>query len=390
MPANIAHMLIAHKTLNKLREKSKEIQELQNYINIFDDDSDRTKLYKSYYNLGSLGPDLFYYSRRATGIKDLMFDVNSSAKGVEPWSYHLHSVEPNKFPLKMIEILFRDALKDPNGKYILEDQDRCKLAFIAGYLTHIAADQIIHPIVDAIAGPYYRSGENREKHRNCEAFQDYFLYLKVYDLEGKPEEQRYDFFEQKFNTWCDCITGLTTRNTEDWFRYFIQRAFAETYNILPEEDIIEDSVDNLLMVLRLCDNVGPYKKAAKEYAKYGEKSGNYIEFIEKIDYLKYYRIAVELSVVYLLEFYNVVALLENNVYFPDDEKTRSRFLNIVDNADLTRPLNNDILSKSSKYYKANVTDISETIIPKSVAEEISIFSEKEILSMESYTEIFRC
>ena len=47
-------MLIAHKTLNKLREKSKEIQELQNYINIFDDDSDRTKLYKSYYNLGSL------------------------------------------------------------------------------------------------------------------------------------------------------------------------------------------------------------------------------------------------------------------------------------------------------------------------------------------------
>ena len=112
-----------------------------------------------------------------------------------------------------------------------------KLAYIAGHLSHIAADQIIHPLVNGIAKPYYRSGKNRKKHRECEVFQDYFLYEEVY--RGKREAARdrrraaYDFFRQDFRDWVDCIPGLTTRNTEDWFRYFLQRGFVETYGACP-------------------------------------------------------------------------------------------------------------------------------------------------------------
>ncbi len=37
---------------------------------------------------------------------------------------------------------------------------------------HKAADQIIHPLVNAVAEPYYHSGKNRKRRRECEVFQD--------------------------------------------------------------------------------------------------------------------------------------------------------------------------------------------------------------------------
>jgi hypothetical protein len=76
------------------------------------------------------------------------------AKGVTPWSYHLHSHRPNAFPLKLVEIIFSDVIRE-KGKVKLYEDDIRKLAYIAGHLTHIAADQIIHPIVNSVAGPYY-------------------------------------------------------------------------------------------------------------------------------------------------------------------------------------------------------------------------------------------
>ena len=87
MPANIAHMLIAHKTIERL--KTKAGNKVADFANMIDDTS-KTKNCRAYMNLGSVGPDLYYYCN--------------------------------------------------------------------------------------IAKPYYRSGKNRKKHRECEVFQDYFLY----------------------------------------------------------------------------------------------------------------------------------------------------------------------------------------------------------------------
>ena len=339
MPANIVHMLIAHKALQKLKDKG--VAEFTQFAEMLDDSS-RSRNYRAYVNLGSVGPDLYYYGQIVSNIKDLLIEGFVQAKGVTPWSYHLHSCRPNEFALKLVEIMFSDAIRE-KGKIKLEDDDIRKLAYIAGHLTHIAGDQIIHPVVNSVAGPYYRSGKNRKKHRECEVFQDYFLYEEVYRLEEKSGA-KYDFFKQKFNKWMDCVRGPTARNTEDWFRYFLQRGFVETYGTSPSEDEIEDSVDNLLLTLKTCQIIGPYKKAAKDYRKNGDGSGMCQEYIKDVNYIKYWRLAVELALVYLIGLYEVYFVLKEGKDFTDRHK--ERFLDIVSDADLSCPLKQNIFEKA--------------------------------------------
>lgn len=340
MPANITHMLIAHKALQTL--KAKGIDEFAQFAEALDDAS-KDKNYKAYVNLGSLGPDLYYYAKMAGSIKDMLEEGFVQAKGVTPWSYHLHSHGPNEFPLKLVQILFSDAIRK-NGKVAaLQDEDMRKLAYIAGHLTHIAADQIIHPLVNDVAGPYYREGQNRKKHRECEVFQDYFLYEEIYRLEEKSGS-KYDFFEQDFRSWADCVRGLTLRNTEDWFRYFLQRGFVETYGTFPTEEEIENSVDNLLLTLWASQKLGPYKQADKEYRKDGQNSKMYQEYIKDVDYIRFYRLAVELAVVYLIALYEVYFVLREGKDFND--KHTKRFLSIVSDADLSCPLQQKIFEKA--------------------------------------------
>ena len=339
MPANVTHMLIAHKALQTL--KAKGVDEYKQFTEKLDDSS-RSRNYKAYMNLGSLGPDLYYYDRLSSSIKDMLKEGFVQAKGVTPWSYHLHSYKPNEFPLKLVEIIFSDVIRE-NSQVNLYDDDMRKLAYIAGHLTHIAADQIIHPVVNSVAGPYYREGRNRKKHRECEVFQDYFLYEEVYRLEEKSGT-KYNFFKQDFRSWTDCVRGITTRNTEEWFRYFLQRGFVETYSSCPSEQGIENSVDNLLLTLRACRQMGPYKKADKEYRRDKENSKMYREYIKDVDYIKYYRLAVELAVIYLIALYEVYFVLKKGKDFTDRHK--KRFLSIVSDADLSCPLKQKIFEKA--------------------------------------------
>ncbi len=339
MPANITHMLIAHKALQKL--KTKGIDEFTEFAAELDKDSGKEN-YKSYVNLGSLGPDLYYYAKLSSSVKDVLKEGFVQAKGVTPWSYHLHSHKPNEFPLKLVEIIFSDVIRTKDKVNLYED-DKRKLAYIAGHLTHIAADQIIHPVVNRVAGPYYREGKNRKKHRECEVFQDYFLYEEVYRLEQKSGS-KYDFLKQNFHKWTDCIKGVTTRNSEEWFRYFLQRGFVETYSTCPTEDEIENSVDNLLLTLRACQKLGPYKKADKEYQKNKEGSAMCKEYIKDVSYIQYYRLAVELAVIYLIALYEVYFVLKEGKDFTDRHK--KRFLSIVSDADLSCPLKQKIFEKA--------------------------------------------
>jgi hypothetical protein len=355
MPSNIAHMLISHKAIYKVKEKN--IPEYSAFVDLLDNpmkDEEKGEInLRAYMNLGSLGPDLFYYSKLAKGAVEMFRDGFVNARGVEPWSYHLHSIRPNEFPLKLIEIVFRDAL-EKNGKYELQAEDYARLAFIAGYLTHIAMDQILHPIINKAVGPYYRSGDFRKKHRECEIFQDYFIYEGVYRLEGKlgTEGEKYDFFKQDFNLWADCIPGNTFQNTEDWFRCFLQRGFAETYNLFPDENTIEDSVDNILLTLRFCNQFGPYKKAANEFRSEGEASIKYKQYIADLDYFKHYNTAVELAALYIMALYEIYALLKANCDF--SEKQARRFKHIVSAADLSCPLEKNIFAKAEKALKKTI------------------------------------
>ena len=105
---------------------------------------------------------------------------------IDQWSYQLHSKTPNIFPLKLIEIAWREANPEfPEW----EEDDLQKFAFTCGFLTHMAADQIIHPLVNKVAGPYYKSGDHRKVHRQCEVYQDVAIYQKFNPGKSVLEEE---------------------------------------------------------------------------------------------------------------------------------------------------------------------------------------------------------
>ena len=348
MPASIAHMVIVHKAFELLRTKGSD--ELREFARMIDDPGRRQENdYWKYMNLGSIGPDLYYYVSMVQSGWDMLMEGFVKAAGVVPWSYHLHSSIPNEFPLSLCRVLFSDVVRTEDG-IEMDADDRRKLAYIAGHLSHVAADQIIHPLVNRIAKPYYRSGQNRKKHRECEVFQDYFLYEEVYrarrDAASGPDKVAYDFFRQDFRDWVDCIPGLTTRNTEDWFRYFLQRGFVETYGSFPSEGDIENSVDNLLAVLLISRMRGPYRDAADEYEQYHENSPMYRQYISEPGYVAYYEQAVKLSAIYIAALYEVYAILSTGKDFTEPKKTR--FLKIVRGADLSCSLEQNILQSAYK------------------------------------------
>lgn len=323
MPADIAHLLICNKAVKVLQDGG----EYETFINVLDADE-----HKPYLNLGSIGPDLSYYGSQWEGMKSLLLEQADKPLGVDGWSYLLHSKEPNQFPLTLIELTWKDTRWEVQE---WEGNDLDKFAFACGYLSHMAADQIIHPLVNGIAGPYYRRGENRKIHRECEIYQDVGLFHTLY-----PQE---DFMEKSFHLWVD-LDPRSSKNAPEWFRYFLQRAFVESHGVYPKEEEIEDWVDGLLLILRGIQWFGPYKTAWKDLKENGIFSGKFNPYFK--DYMKVFFKAVELTSIYwkmVFELYDPPGNL-----FQISDPMRKRFKRVVQNADLSSPLQKDILKDAKE------------------------------------------
>jgi hypothetical protein len=325
MPASIAHMLISR----KVREQLSLVQEYNNFGTILSD-------HQVYMELGSLGPDLPYYESTVKAGVNLLLDRSDKPMGVDQWSYQLHSKSPNIFPLKMIEIAWREANPELDD---WEEDDQQKFAFICGFLTHMAADQIIHPLVNKVAGPYYKSGDHREVHRECEVYQDVVLYQELYPGQS--------LLDEKPNLWCDLNPGWGD-NTPVWFRYFLQKAFVEAHSITPGEDNIENWVDGILFTLRGLNNFGPYVKAARDFSTGGKESVSYKRFYGETNYRDFFQQAVDLALIYVK---TVFALFDID-QLSDDE--RQFFEEVVQDADLSAPLQKDIYSSAKKRFDEGI------------------------------------
>ena len=70
----------------------------------------------------------------------------------------------------------------------------------------------------------------------------------------------------------------------------------------------------------------------------------YQNYIKNVDYIKYYRLAIELSLIYLIALYEVYFVLQQGKDFTD--KHKKRFLSIVSDADLSCPLKQKIFEKA--------------------------------------------
>lgn len=339
MPANIAHLLICNKAVKALQNGD----EYEEFINILDSDE-----CKPYLNLGSIGPDLSYYGSQWEGLKALLFDQSDKPLGIDGWSYLLHSKEPNLFPLNLVELTWKDTRWEQEE---WEAMDHYKFAFTCGFLSHMAADQIIHPMVNEIAGPYYRSGESRKVHRECEIYQDVALFHELY-----PQE---DFMDKSFNLWVD-LEPESTHNAPDWFRYFVQRAFVESHGIYPKEGEIEDWIDGLLLILRGIKRVGPYKTAYEELKTEGLPSEKYHRYFG--GYMKRFFQAVELTSIYWKMVFELYDPPSGVLQISDP--MRKRFKSVVQNADLSSPLQKTILADAQAALGQGVPRKYKTLLSK--------------------------
>ncbi|MDD5242447.1 MAG: zinc dependent phospholipase C family protein [Syntrophorhabdaceae bacterium] len=109
--------------------------------------------------LGAVGPDYPYLSELLGGFLR-----------VHSWADRMHYENTSEFIGHGIK-----SLLGLNGDAF----DIC-LAWLCGFTTHIVADSVIHPVVQAIVGPYiFNSGE----HRHCEMIQDSYIFNEIKKVE---------------------------------------------------------------------------------------------------------------------------------------------------------------------------------------------------------------
>jgi hypothetical protein len=113
--------------------------------------------------LGAVGPDYPYLSELANNLLKL-----------HSWADRMHYENTGEFIKHGISNLIK--LKEQNNQ---QDFEVC-LSWLCGYVTHLLADSIIHPVVNTTVGLYlFNSGE----HRHCEMIHDTFIFYELKKVE---------------------------------------------------------------------------------------------------------------------------------------------------------------------------------------------------------------
>ena len=129
--------------------------------------------------LGSVGPDILYYDI------SLFTDQKFLPRGTL-WSDALHGAHGEKTLLPIREML-REIQKNKNGEHYttLTQNEKLVLAFILGYLCHVAVDISLHPSIYYYSGLANGTDINQNKqaetgHRMLETLLDLYI-LKLRD-----------------------------------------------------------------------------------------------------------------------------------------------------------------------------------------------------------------
>jgi len=339
MPASIVHMLISKEVRKRLsvhpdHNMAAFVEGVMNaHCRIME--------------FGALGPDIPYYQSLLRILVNAALERPDKPMGVDPWSFQFHSKDPNTLPLRMIEVIWKE---DPEKDW--DKQDKELLAFVCGFLAHMAADQIIHPVVNRIAGSYYKNGTARLTHRQCEICQD------IYALSGPEHELPRDAFRDRFDTWCDPTSeggGFSLRPFRQSLpvrlTYLIQKSLVEAHAVAPSERVVNSWARGTLFILRVCNHTPLYKNP---YRSLFTPAGKLIEGDEYRRYILlepddpsqphdgrtydfFFEQAVQLAMAYVEATFQLYRLDD---LLPDD---RARFLEVVRNADLSSPLEHNIL-----------------------------------------------
>jgi len=146
--------------------------------------------------LGAVGPDYPYLSELANNLLKL-----------HSWADRMHYENTGEFVKYGIVNLLK--LNEQNKQ---QDFEIC-LSWFCGYVTHLLADSIIHPVVNAIVGRYLF---NSDEHRHCEMIQDSFIFHEI-----KKVELRYAYY-------VDLIKMCSDSEDEDLINPAIRDFWTET------------------------------------------------------------------------------------------------------------------------------------------------------------------
>lgn len=108
--------------------------------------------------LGAASPDLPYLSFKTGNIN---------------WADVMHYEHTNSLVISAYE-----ELRSIWNKRTIADE--IKMTWLFGYISHLIADSTIHPIVQAIVGPYEL---NKDEHRICEMTQDSLIFNLIKNLD---------------------------------------------------------------------------------------------------------------------------------------------------------------------------------------------------------------
>jgi len=319
MPANIAHILIAHKA-RKLVE---------------DIDNDSFELLKSkpaHFYLGALGPDLPSY-KTSELVRQALYQllvrpfVSDLVPKEEDASFFLHSTRPHLFPFYLMEtnLSYADIRND---EIVISEFNKSVYAFVLGYVCHIAADQIIHRLVSSIVGPYYRSLEVSQNHSDCEVHQDIFLFYELYPERTfnktiQKEAINIDKLGFEYEQFCNMISLAVSK---------------AGYSRISKDDI-DGWLDGIQLAFQLMDDIGPYVSALSNYETHKNNLPEFEPYKKYFrneetgfNYMDYFNRAVEFSAEYMSE----IIRLWNEKDF--SFKSLQRYQEVVQSDDMTSPL----------------------------------------------------
>jgi hypothetical protein len=142
MAGAITHLLVAERAAQELEDSAPGLAQI-------------LATQKSYLLLGSVSPDLPYLS--------------IPPGGQSFWADQMHYRSTN-------QLVLQGAVEVGDSRLLPKPEGQAQLAWLAGFAAHCVTDATIHPIVQAIVGPYQA---NRDEHRRCEMTQDSLLFSVV-------------------------------------------------------------------------------------------------------------------------------------------------------------------------------------------------------------------
>ena len=143
MAGTFTHWMVVEEALSKY--ENRHSQKKHHYFS-------NILFLKHFVCVGASGPDYPY-------LTDIILGKHS-------WADRMHYENTGDFICHGIR-----NLHTLNG----EAFDTC-LAWLCGFATHLVTDSVIHPVVQAIVGPYIF---NQTDHRHCELTQDTFIFHEI-------------------------------------------------------------------------------------------------------------------------------------------------------------------------------------------------------------------